>query len=147
MTRASVSLVTAAGMAILLLSGCSGPAEIKALERAATPEDALPAFVTVQESANRDTSRLLVTKDGVRYFVIQSDDARTTCLARVPAGEAPNWLVGCGDTKNPGEIVNISSNISPEGPVSTILLGDDSDTGKIESGWTKISDNILISNH
>ncbi|AIY00202.1 hypothetical protein ART_0603 [Arthrobacter sp. PAMC 25486] len=33
---------------------------------------------------------------------------------------------------------------SLKGSLSTILLGDDSETGKLEPGWTKIADNILV---
>lgn len=141
MKLAPYSLVVAAGLAALLLSGCSAESGLRALDRAAAPEDILPSFVTLQEHVDRDSSRLLATRDGVRYFALQSDDARTTCLAVVPPGEGPDWQVGCSDTRRSGEIVNMSS---LKDQLSTILLGDDSDTGKIEPGWTKIEDNVLV---
>lgn len=111
------------------------------MDRAANSEDELPAFITLQDSIKRDSSRLLVTHDDVRYFGLQSDDAGATCVAVVPPGEASSWHLGCGDTRSSGEIVKISG---PSGAFSTILQGDDSDTGAVESGWTQISDNILI---
>ncbi|MGP9503076.1 hypothetical protein ACT3TS_12785 [Specibacter sp. AOP5-B1-6] len=141
MKRVSFPLVVAAGLAAILLSGCSGESGLKALDSAATPDDTLPAFVSLQEQVDRDSSRLLATRDGVRYFALQSDDARTTCLAVVPPGEGPDWQVGCSDARRSGEIVNMSSS---KEQLSTILLGDDSDTGKLEPGWTKIADNILV---
>lgn len=141
MKHFSLRFVGAAGIVLVLLTGCSGQAGLKVLDRAATVEDALPAIVPLPDQVNRDSARLLASKDGVQYFAAQSDDARTTCMALVPPGDASDSHVGCGDTKSAGEIVNMSSS---EGAFSTILLGDDSDTGKIESGWIKIADNILI---
>ncbi|WP_449373140.1 hypothetical protein [Arthrobacter psychrolactophilus] len=124
-------LVIAAGIAALVLSGCSGQSGFKALDRAATPDDALPASITLEDSMNRDSSRLLVTDDGVQYFALQSDDARTTCVAVVPPGEASEWHLGCGDTRSSGEIIKISG---PSGAYSTILQGDDSAAGTVQSG-------------
>ena len=141
MKHMSFSLVIAAGIAALLLSGCSGESGLKALDRASTTEDVLPAFVTLQEQVDRDSSRLLATRSGVRYFALQSEDARTACLAVVPSGTDPDWQLGCSEGRRSGEIVNMSS---LKGSLSTILLGDDSDTGKLEPGWTKIADNILV---
>lgn len=140
MKRSSVSLATTAGLALLLLSGCSGQAGIKALDRDATPEDALPAFITVPDPANRETARLLATRDGVRYFVAESDDSKTACLAVVPPGESPNWFVGCGPNTGAGQIIESGG----AGVSSARLLADDSDTEKLESGWTKITENILV---
>lgn len=142
MKRRSSPFIAVAGIASLLLTGCSGQAGLNALQRDATPEDSLPSSITLSEDVNRDSSRLLATKDGVRYFAVQSDDARTTCVAVVPSDEENDWHVGCGETRNYGEIIKVSS---AKGPYSTILLGDDSDTGNIESGWIKIADNVLIS--
>lgn len=141
MKRVSLSFVAAAGIAILLLAGCSGQAGLEVFDRAATPEDSLPAAVTLPTEVNRDSSRLLATKDSVRYFAVQSDDARTTCVAIFPSDEDLDWHAGCGGTTGSGEIVKVSS---AKGPFSTILLGDHSDTGKIESGWTRIADNVLV---
>lgn len=124
MKWSAVSLVTASGLALLLLSGCSGPTGIKALDRDATPEDALPTFIAVPDPVNRETARLLATSDGVRYFVAESDDSKTACLAVVPPGEPPNWFVGCGQNTGPGEITESTG----AGMSSTRLLADDSDT-------------------
>lgn len=142
MKRMSFPIVVAASIAVALLSGCSAESGLKALDSAATDEDALPAFVTLQEQVDRDSSRLLAIRNGVRYFALQSEDARTTCLAVVPPDVDPDWQVGCSDARRSGEIVNMSS---LKGSLSTILLGDDSDTEKLEPGWTKIADNILVS--
>lgn len=141
MKRRSFPLIAVVGIAGLLLTGCSGQAGLEALKRDATPEDSLPSSLSLPAEVDRDSSRLLATKDGVRYFAVQSDDARTTCMAVVPPDEN-DWHVGCGGTTTSAEIVKVSS---AKGPYSTILLGDDSDTGKIESGWIKIADNVLVS--
>lgn len=143
MKRMSLSIVAAAGIAILLLSGCSGQTSIKALDRDATADDALPAFVTAPNPANTETARLLATRDGVRYFVSESDDSLTACLAIVPPGDSPSWHMGCGSNNGSDTIVELYG----EGGAVATLLADDADTGKIEAGWTKIADNILISDH
>lgn len=126
MKSKSLSLVAAAGITILLLSGCSGQTGLRALDTEATPADTLPAGVNLSAEVNRDSSRLLATEEGVRFFGVQSDDARTTCVAVVPPGESPDWQVGCGDTRISGEILRMSS-LSVG--YSTILLGDDADIG------------------
>lgn len=141
MKRISLPIVVAAGVEGLLLSGCSGPAGLTALDRAATDDDTLPAFVNLPEGVNRSSTRLLATKDGVRYFAAESDDARTACVAVVPSGEGPDWQVGCSDAAGPGQIATVSGQ---NGTLSTILLADGSDTGKLEPGWTKIADNIMV---
>jgi len=138
----SLPIVVAAGVAGLLLGGCSVPAGLKALDRAATSEDTLPAFVILPEGVSGSSARLLVTQDGVRYFAAESDDARTACVAVVPPGESPDWHVGCSDASGPGQIVTVSGQ---NGSLSTTLLADGSDTGKLVPGWTKIADNILVS--
>ncbi|WP_269936516.1 hypothetical protein [Arthrobacter sp. HY1533] len=140
MKWSSVSLVTASGLALLLLSGCSGQTGITALDRDATPEDALPAFITVPDPANRESARLLATRDGVRYFVAESDDSKTACLAVVPPGEPPNWVMGCGPNTGPGEILETTGAAMS----SARLLADDSETEKLEPGWTKVTENILV---
>ncbi|MHA7305116.1 hypothetical protein ACX80E_07710 [Arthrobacter sp. TMN-49] len=136
----SLPLAAAAGIAVLILSGCSGQAGLKALDRAATPEDKMPAIVSLPEGVNSDSIRLLTTKDGVRYFAAQSDDARTACVAVVPTDVAGSH-VGCGNGAGSGEIVTVSG---MSGAFTTRLLADGSDTGKLESGWTKVTDNILV---
>jgi len=141
MKAMSFPLMAAAGTAVLLLTGCSGHVGLKALDRAATPEDSLPAALAMPAEVNAATTRLLATKDGVRYFAAESDDARTACLAVVPPGEAPPWHVGCSAQTGPGQIVMLSV---LNGALSTILLADGSDTGMLEPGWTKIADNILV---
>lgn len=141
MKRESVPICAAAGILVLVLAGCSAPAGLRALDRDDSPQDALPAIVNVPADVNRNSSRLLATRDGVQFFALQSDDARTTCLATVSPGTVPDWHVGCGLTTRSGEIIKMASR---NGSLSTILLGDDSDTGKLEPGWSKIADNILV---
>lgn len=137
-----VPIRLAAGLMItaFLLTGCSGQTGIKALDRDATSEDALPAFVTVPDPANRDTARLLATRDGVRYFIAESDDSQTACLAVVPPGDSPGWHAGCGQNTGPGKILELQG----AGGATATLLADDSDPGKPEPGWTKLTENILV---
>lgn len=140
MKSTPLSFFAAAGLAVVLLSSCSSETGIKALDRAATAEDALPAFVTVAEPANPETARLLASHENIRYFILESDDSRTACLAIIPPGESPDWQVGCSENRGPGKIVELGK----AGEATGILLGDGSDTGKIDTGWTQITDNILI---
>ncbi|MDJ0318566.1 hypothetical protein, partial [Arthrobacter antibioticus] len=92
------------------------------------------------EPVNGETARLLATRDGVRYFVAESDDSKTACLAVVPPGEPPSWFVGCGPNTGTGQIVESAG----AGVSSARLLADGSDTAKLEPGWTKVTENILV---
>lgn len=140
MKQVPARLATALMITAFLLTGCSGQTGIKALDRDATPEDALPAFVSVPDPANRDTARLLATRDGVRYFIAESDDSKTACLAVVPPGDSPGWHSGCGQNTGPGKILELQG----AGGATASLLADDSDLGKLDPGWTKLTENILV---
>lgn len=155
MKRLSLPLVAAAGVAVLLLGGCSGltgPAEqtaptaqveLKALDRPATAEDTLPAMVKLPADVNVETTRLLVTHEGVQYFATESDDSTKACLAVVPVGGNDGWITGCNSGNNNGEIIMVSGH---EGALPTKLVADGFDSGTLESnGWIKIAENILVS--
>ena len=155
MKRLSLPLVAAAGVAVLLLGGCSGqtgPAEqtaptaqveLKALDRPATAEDTLPDMVKLPADVNVETTRLLVTHEGVQYFATESDDSTKACLAVVPVGGNDGWITGCNGGNNNGEIIMVSGH---EGALPTKLVADGFDSGTLESnGWIKIAENILVS--
>ena len=149
MKRLPLPLVSAASIAVLLLGGCSGQTglsgqvELKALDRPATAEDTLPAMVKLPEGMNVETTRLLVTHEGVQYFATESDDSRTACLAVVPVGGNAGWITGCNGGDNNGEIIMVSGH---KGALPTKLVTDGFDSGTLESsGWIKIADNILVS--
>lgn len=124
----------------LLLAGCSGQAGIKALDRDATADDVLPAFVIVPEPANAETARLLATRNGIQYFAVQSDDLKTACLAVVQGDESTSWQMGCGQNNGSGKILDLQG----AGSLSASLWADGSDTGTIEPGWIKLTDNVLV---
>jgi outer membrane murein-binding lipoprotein Lpp len=145
MARCSIPILAAVFGAAVLLSGCSGQVGLKALDRASTPDDKLPAGVTLQNDMNADSVRLLATKDGVKYFAAENADATIACVAVVPPGDAPRWIAGCGSLNTSGRIVEVSG---LGGAPSTTLVADGFDTRKLESGgWTKVADNILVSGH
>jgi hypothetical protein len=64
MIRHARQLVTAPLGTAILLAACTGAGGLKALDRAATAEDALPASVSVEE-ANPESVRLLADTGGV----------------------------------------------------------------------------------
>lgn len=143
MTRHPFPVITALVGAALLLGGCSGQAGLKALDRAATPEDKLPPGVTFQQDVKADSARLLATRDGVRYFAAENADATVACVIVVPPGGDPRWMAGCSTLNTTGRIVEVPS---VGGAPSTMLITDGSDTRKVESeGWTKVTENILVS--
>ncbi|WP_026555016.1 hypothetical protein [Arthrobacter sp. 35W] len=145
MTMKSIQLFTTALCAVLLLGGCSGQVGLKALDRAPTAEDVLPAGVAFPEgpqSPNPDSVRLLAANDGVQYYAAENDDATVACIAVVPPGDMPPWIVGCGSSNSSGQIIEVGG---PGGRWSATLVRDDYDTRKLESsGWTRLTDNLLI---
>jgi hypothetical protein len=143
MTRYTFPVITAVVGAALLLGGCSGQVGLKALDRAANPDDKLPPGATLQEDLKADSARLLATREGVRYFAAENDDATVACVIVVPPGEDPRWMAGCSTLNTTGRIVEVSS---VGGASSTMLVTDGFDTSKLESeGWSKVTENILIS--
>ena len=143
MTRYPFPVIAAVAGTALLLGGCSGQAGLTALDRVATPEDTLPPGVTLQQDVKADSARLLATRDGVRYFAAENDDATVACVAVVPPGEDPRWIAGCSSLNTTGRIVEVSSVGSAS---STMLITGGFDTRKLESeGWAKVAENVLVS--
>ena len=143
MTRHPFLILATVVGAALLLGGCSGQAGLKALDRAATPEDRLPPGVTIQQDVKADSARLVATRDGVRYFAAENDDATVACVVVVPPGEDSRWIAGCGSLNTTGRIVEVSSVGTA---TSTMLITDGFETRKLESeGWAKVTENILVS--
>lgn len=127
----------------LLLSSCSDNSGLKALERPATPNDALPEGVNFGPETKLDKVLLVAEANGKKYFLGQDAQGLTACLATFPADNPAGWHTGCttGGTRE-GELVKTS------GPdqESSILVSDGYDTRELEaSGWTRIHDNILVS--
>lgn len=124
------------------LSACSSHTGIAALERPATPDDALPAEVMLGDTIDRDSARLLTTHEQNRYFAATSPHSTDACIIVVPSDSSSPWVAGCGLLGAPDIIVTAS--ITP-GKSSASLVRDDADTRTQESeGWTRIHDNILI---
>jgi hypothetical protein len=127
--------------AMLSLSACSSHTGIQALERQPVPGDELPAGVDLEDTINRDSSRLLATHEQVRYFVAASPDSSEGCIIVVPPGADPRWFAGCSLLGATDVIVTAST--TPGN--SATLVRDDADTRALESeGWFRIHDNILI---
>ncbi|WP_427017501.1 hypothetical protein ACQCSX_02440 [Pseudarthrobacter sp. P1] len=142
MRRYPVPLIAAVIGASLLVGGCSSQAGLKVLDRASTPEDKLPAGVTLPQEVNADSARLLATKDDVKYFAAENDDVTVACVAVVPPGDVPQWIAGCSGLNVTGRIVEVSG---LGGASSTMLVTDGFDTRALElDGWAKLTENILV---
>lgn len=140
MKRQLVPVCAAALGAALLLGGCSNAAGISALDRDATAEDALPGGFSAEGEAAPETTRLLVTHDGVKYFV-GAKDSGGTCLFVVPETNPGLGVAGCKESPTTGgEVLTVSGRVSP-----TTLVTDGFDSKKLESdGWTRIHENLLV---
>jgi hypothetical protein len=132
--------VFAAGLgAALMLGGCSNPAGIKALDRGATAEDALPAAFAVDEFDGQ--TRLLATHDGVKYFAARGLKSGTVCVAAVPEADVRDAWAACGPLSSDPVIVTTSGSDG----TATKLVVDGFDSQQLESGgWSKVHDNLLI---
>jgi len=139
MKRHTFPVLTAALGAVLLLGACSNAAGIKALDRPATAEDALPESFAVDEFDGQ--TRLLATHDGVKYFGARGKDAGTACIAAVLETDPKDAWAACGPFSSDPVIVTTSGKDGTE----TKLVRDGFDSKKLESeGWTRIHDNLLI---
>jgi hypothetical protein len=125
----------------LVLSSCSGPSGFKALERAATASDELPAGVNFG-GQEVDELLLVAEANGNKYFLGQNAAKSIACLAVFPTDNPSGWHTSCtsGGTAQ-GKLLETG------GPSqdSSILVADGYDTKELEaSGYTKIHENILI---
>lgn len=142
MNRYRNHLVTLVAGLALVMSGCSAQNGLKALGRAATPEDTLPGGVALGEEVKPGGERLLATRSGVRYFGAENEEGTLACLAVVPSGADPMWFAGCGNQIASDQIVEVSG---PARASSAMLVKDGVDTSQLESeGWTKIHENVLV---
>lgn len=124
------------------LSACSSHTGIAALERPSTPDDALPAEVTLGDTIDRDSARLLTTHEQKRYFTATTPHSTDACIIVVPSDANSPWASACGLLGATDIIVTAS--ITP-GNTAASLVRDDADTRAQESeGWIRIHDNILI---
>lgn len=124
------------------LSGCSNTSAFQALERSATPTDALPNGVSFGPDMNLDKVLLVAEENGKKYFLGKDADEKTVCIAAFPVNSPTDWSAACTTgVPREGEILTVS------GPdkETTILVSDGYDTAKLEgSGLKKIHDNILV---
>lgn len=146
MNRLGITTAAAAAVATALaLTSCTpAPPEISALLREATPADHLPEDVAMGELTQEELEgvRLLATHRGIRYFVGQSDDKTTTCIAILPDGQPSSWLAGCGQAINSQQEI---LRADMPGIVSVVLVPDNYDTsGLRQSGMQQIQENIVI---
>jgi hypothetical protein len=142
MTRYPTSLILAVIAAALLLAGCSGPAGLDALRRDATPNDKPPAGVTLGSDISLDSVRLLVSRNGFKYFAAENSDGTRACVLVVSSDSTPDWIAGCGNVGSPQQIVGVSGF---GGTLNVVLVANDVDARKLEAdGWTKIHENILV---
>lgn len=86
---------------------------------------------------------LVAEANGKKYFLGQNDQELNACLATYPVDNPTAWHTGCGSAgTREGEILKT---YGPDQEAS-ILDSDGYDTKDLEeAGWTKIHDNILVS--
>lgn len=136
-------VVTVAALAVsaLGISACSGGGGISALDREATSEDQLPAYVDVQD-LEVDSVRKAAESDGFTYFLARADDAGT-CLIRIRDEDESAYMAGCGT--GTGHVTTTSLPRTKNGPPDMALVTDGYATDDLEQdGWTKIQDNIPV---
>jgi hypothetical protein len=102
------------------------------------------SFQLASISGIRNWTRYLVAEaGGKKYFLGQDSEKLTACLATYPVNNPTGWHTGCtGGGAGKGKLAKTG------GPdqESSILVSDEYDTKELEaSGWTKIHENILIS--
>jgi hypothetical protein len=136
-------MITAVLGVAILLGGCTAPSGLKALDRQATAEDKMPEGINFQGTeVNTENARLLVSKDGVKYFAARNENTHEACLVIAPDASPSLWVAGCSSYARGGEVVKVKG---PTG-LSAVLVTDGTDTGQLESeGWTKVHDNVLTS--
>ncbi|MFJ6418090.1 hypothetical protein [Paeniglutamicibacter sp. NPDC091659] len=96
MKRSAIPAVEILLGTALLLGGCSGHTGIKAFDRAATPDDTLPAQVSLPEDVDAGSVRLLAVGDGTKYFGATDADKSMGCVVAYHPGNADDWVAGCG---------------------------------------------------
>jgi hypothetical protein len=136
-----IALIIAALSAGIVLSPAPPPPTIRALDRAATPDDFLPEGIPPLPGEEH-TIRLLAAADGIRYFVGQSRGATSTCLTIYPDDHPTQWVTGCGQpTDSREEIVRTGVN----GIVTAVLVSDDFDTNQlVEEGFSRVHENVYV---
>jgi hypothetical protein len=115
--RHARQLVTAALGTAILLTACTGTGGLKALDRAATAEGALPASVSVAE-ANPESVRLLAGTGGVKYFGAKGENGSLGCIVVFPTAKPEKWGA-CASRPTNGEIVTVSGRTAPGPPGRT----------------------------
>lgn len=131
---------TVAGAVFLMgITGCTGGDGIAALDRDATSEDQLPAYVLTQ-NFKVDSVRRVAEQDEVTYFISKLNEDNGFCVIRAKGQDEAAWGMGCG-TGTGKVITNFTMGISEE----VTLVTDGYATDDLEEdGWSKISENLLI---
>ncbi|MFM9275425.1 hypothetical protein [Pseudarthrobacter sp. NKDBFgelt] len=124
---------------MLLSPPAPTPPHISALDREATPADALPEGIPPLPGEGH-TTRLLATADGIRYFVGQTRDATSTCLTVIPEDRPTQWTTGCGQaTDSRQELVRTGVS----GVVAAVLIPDNYDPSRLlAEGFSRVHENI-----
>ncbi len=135
------AIVVALVAGFLLIPPIPANPVISALDRDATPSDAVPTGVP-PFSFGESTTRLLATHGGIRYFVGQAADATATCLTIYPDQQPAEWTTACWNGADSGaELVRIGV----EGRVEVVLVSDNYDvSGLVREGFESVHPNIYV---
>lgn len=126
-------------IAVVGLSACSGADYgIAALERDATSEDQLPAFVS-DESVNVESTRKVAEQDGVSYFIGTMADREGFCAYSVVEDD---FIGGCGTAS--GKVVTVSPAAGSDLPQMTLVTDSYSGDDLERDGWSQVHENLMI---
>ena len=131
-TRSATRAAVVVAVAALGLAACASPGPTyAALDRAATPADALPDDLPAHalEDVEPDSARLVGEHDGTRLWLLRSaiPELEICLLAFV---DAADWMQGCGG----GDEVRVSG-----GPGDFTVLADGA---VVPDGLTQVGENV-----
>jgi hypothetical protein len=121
---------------VIGLAGCADNDGIAALDRAATSDDQLPGYVLTR-GVDVDSVRKVAERDGVRYFISESETDEGHCVIQIKGQDESAWASVCGT----GNLVTSRAT----GIVTSVALVTDSfATDDLEQeGWTKVHTNLF----
>ncbi|WP_104119083.1 hypothetical protein [Arthrobacter sp. B1805] len=126
-------------IAVVGLSACGGADYgIAALERDATSEDQLPAFVS-DEGVDVESIRKVAEQDGVSYFIGTWEDREGFCVYSVVVDD---FTGGCGTGSE--NVVTVSPAPGSDLPHMTLVTDSYSDDDLERDGWSQVHENIMI---
>lgn len=140
--RNAVWRTVVAGLAALTLASCTTVPQQPALailDRPATNDDAVPAFVDLSDMA-ADSVRLAAEDGGFRFYLARPAQDAGFCLIQVADGDEDRWGSACKSDGGPVLTANLLGYGS-----DAAVVADDADAGDLMAqGYEAVQDNILL---